>query len=98
MPVPTTEDERIQHDIADRAFEHGRESGEENGSIRAAFAAMKVELANVIKALAKIEDGELERAKEAREDRHSVKMAIYSFVGALVASGFGTLIYLLAAH
>jgi hypothetical protein len=44
------------------------------------------------KGLEKIEEREIERAKEAREDRRSVKVALYSFVTAIVASGVGALI------
>lgn len=49
----------------------------------------KVPNAAMLSALHKIEEEHEERSKEAREDRRSVKIALYSFVTAVTAAGFG---------
>src|ERR1039458_1716197 len=56
--------------------------------------------ANIVAVLAKgfdeLEKRELERVKEAHEDRKALKTAIYSFIIAICASGFGALVLVLA--
>lgn len=55
--------------------------------------------ANMLEVLFKgfdaIENRELERVKEAHDDRKALKIAIYSFIVAITASGLGALIIVL---
>jgi predicted nucleic acid-binding Zn-ribbon protein len=60
--------------------------------LTSSFNEDRTATATMVKALQKIEEEHTERTREAREDRRSVKIALYAFATAISASGVGALL------